>query len=43
MKKGYRRLKELIQTKMLACTLDVEEPDVLQAVRPYTEALMLLS
>lgn len=31
-----------IQTKMLACTLDVEESDVLQAVRSYTEALMLL-
>ena len=31
-----------IQTKMLACTLDVEESDVLKAVSSYTEALMLL-
>ncbi len=31
-----------IQTKMLACTLDVEEADVLRAVTLYTEALMLL-
>lgn len=31
-----------IQTKMLACTLDVEEEDVLRAVNLYTDALMLL-
>ena len=31
-----------IQTKMLACTLDIEEADVLKAVSSYTEALMLL-
>lgn len=31
-----------IQMKMLACTLDVEESDVLKAVSSYTEALMLL-
>ena len=31
-----------IQTRMLACTLDVEESDVLKAVSSYTEALMLL-
>lgn len=31
-----------IQTKMLACTLDAEESDVLKAVSSYTEALMLL-
>ena len=31
-----------IQTKMLACTLDVEESDVLKAVSSYTDALMLL-
>ena len=31
-----------IQTKMLACTLDVEESDVLKAVSSYTEALLLL-
>ena len=31
-----------IQIKMLACTLDVEESDVLKAVSSYTEALMLL-
>lgn len=31
-----------IQTKMLACTLDVEEADVLRAVNLYTDALMLL-
>lgn len=31
-----------IQTKMLACTLDVEESDVLKAVSSYTEALILL-
>lgn len=31
-----------IQTKMLACTLDVEESDVLKAVSSYTDALMIL-
>mgnify|MGYP004502315439 CR=1 FL=1 len=31
-----------IQTKMLACTLDVEEEDILKAVSLYTDALMLL-
>jgi prophage maintenance system killer protein len=31
-----------IQTKMLACTLDVEETDILKAVNAYTDALMLL-
>lgn len=31
-----------IQTKMLACTLDVGEEDVLRAVNLYTDALMLL-
>ena len=31
-----------IQTKMLACTLEVEEEDVLKAVSLYTEALTLL-
>ena len=31
-----------IQTKMLACTLDVDEADVLKAVNLYTDALMLL-
>ena len=31
-----------IQTKMLACTLDVEEADVLRAVKLYTDALMIL-
>lgn len=31
-----------IQIKMLACTLDVEEADVLRAVNLYTDALMLL-
>ena len=31
-----------IQTKMLACTLNVEEADVLKAVNLYTDALMLL-
>lgn len=31
-----------IQTKMLACTLDVGELDILKAVNSYTEALMLL-
>ena len=42
-----KRMKALqktidIQTKMLACTLDVEETDILKAVNLYTEALMLL-
>ena len=31
-----------IQTKMLACTLEVEESDILKAVTSYTDALMLL-
>ncbi len=31
-----------IQTKMLACTLDTSEEDVLKAVNLYTDALMLL-
>lgn len=31
-----------IQTKMLACTLEVEEEDILKAVSLYTEALTLL-
>jgi prophage maintenance system killer protein len=31
-----------IQTKMLACTLNVEEKDILKAVSAYTDALMLL-
>ena len=31
-----------IQTKMLACTLEVEESDILKAVTAYTDALMLL-
>jgi hypothetical protein len=31
-----------IQTKMLACTLDIEEADVLKAVNAYTDALTLL-
>ena len=31
-----------IQTKMLACTLEVEESDILKAVTVYTDALMLL-
>jgi prophage maintenance system killer protein len=31
-----------IQTKMLACTLDAEETDILKAVNAYTDALMLL-
>ena len=31
-----------IQTKMLACTLEVEEEDILKAVNLYTEALTLL-
>jgi prophage maintenance system killer protein len=31
-----------IQTKMLACTLDIEEADVLKAVNAYTDALKLL-
>lgn len=31
-----------IQTKMLACTLEVDEADVLKAVNLYTDALMLL-
>ena len=31
-----------IQTKMLACTLEVDEEDVLKAVGLYTDALMLL-
>lgn len=31
-----------IQTKMLACTLEIEEADILKAVNLYTEALMLL-
>ncbi|MBQ8085759.1 MAG: virulence RhuM family protein [Lachnospiraceae bacterium] len=31
-----------IQTRMLACALDVEESDVLKAVNQYTEALILL-
>ena len=30
-----------IQTRMLACALDVEESDVLKAVNQYTEALIL--
>ena len=29
-----------IQTKMLACTLEVEESDILKAVTVYTDALM---
>lgn len=42
-----KRLQELertvdIQTKMLACTLEVEESDTLKAVTSYTDALMLL-
>ena len=49
--KGYaineKRLAALqktvdIQTRMLACTLDIEEEDVLKAVKLYTDALMLL-
>lgn len=49
--KGYalneKRLTALqrtvdIQTKMLACTLDIEESDVLKAVNLYTNALILL-
>lgn len=49
--KGYaineKRLAALqktvdIQTRMLACTLDIEEEDVLKAVKLYTGALMLL-
>ena len=48
--KGYaineKRLAALqktvdIQTRMLACTLDIEEEDVLKAVKLYTDALML--
>jgi prophage maintenance system killer protein len=31
-----------IQTKMLACTLNVEEIDILKAVNAYTDALVLL-
>ena len=31
-----------IQTKMLACTLEVEESDILKAVTSYTDALILL-
>lgn len=31
-----------IQTRMLACTLNVEEADVLRAVNLYTDALVLL-
>ena len=31
-----------IQTKMLACTLEVEESEILKAVTSYTDALMLL-
>ena len=31
-----------IQAKMLACTLEVEESDILRAVTSYTDALMLL-
>ena len=31
-----------IQTKMLACTLEVEESDILKAVTSYTDALMPL-
>lgn len=31
-----------IQTKMLACTLEVEETDILKAVASYTDALMFL-
>ena len=31
-----------IQTKMLACTLEVEEEDILKAVSLYTEALTML-
>ena len=31
-----------IQTKMLACTLEAEESDILKAVTSYTDALMLL-
>ena len=49
--KGYaineKRLEALqktvdIQARMLACTLDIEEEDVLKAVKLYTDALMLL-
>ena len=31
-----------IQTRMLACTLNVEEADILRAVNLYTDALVLL-
>ena len=31
-----------IQTRMLACTLNVEESDILRAVNLYTDALVLL-
>ena len=31
-----------IQTKMLVCTLEVEESEILKAVSSYTDALMLL-
>lgn len=31
-----------IQTRMLSCTLNVEEADVLRAVNLYTDALVLL-
>lgn len=31
-----------IQTRMLACTLNVEEADILRAVNLYTDALLLL-
>ncbi len=34
--------REYIQTKMLACTLEVDEAEVLKAVSLYTNALMLL-
>ncbi len=32
-----------IQTKMLACTLEVEESDILKAVTSYTDALVAIT